>query len=108
MFKPSAPAAHQLARRLRLWHARQGDPLALARCQHVVAVVFGHVGWAALQAAARTLGEPVSYTPKIARLKQLGYTADAADRLLACLSTAETAVEIGSCGAALRSEGDAV
>ena len=87
MFKTSAPFATRLARSLKSWHATQGDPLSLSRCQHIVAVVHGHANWAALLAAAATNGEPTVYTPEISRFKQLGYPVDAAERLVARLSS---------------------
>jgi hypothetical protein len=90
VFKLSAPQAHQLARRVRSWHASQDDPLPLARCQHIVAVLHGHASWTALQAAARTNGEPTATTLEVARLKHFGYTTDAAKRLVAYLSTETT------------------
>ena len=93
MVKLSAPNANRLALRLRSWHAQQGDPLPLDRCRHVVSVLYGHVSWVALQAAARTIGEPDACTPDIARLQRMGYTVDAAERLVAYLSLAETPVE---------------
>jgi hypothetical protein len=87
MLKLRTPYANRLARRLKSWHARQGDPLSLARCQHVVAVLHGHVSWPALQAAAAATGEPDLYTSDIGRLTQLGYPPDAAGSLVACLSS---------------------
>ncbi len=81
-----APLANRLARALRSWHAAQGDPLSLVRCQHIVAVLHGHVSWAVLQDVAGVIGEPVVYVPDVGRLKQLGYTDDAAAGLVACLN----------------------
>ncbi|MEJ0071953.1 MAG: hypothetical protein WDO24_28130 [Pseudomonadota bacterium] len=85
MFRPVAPHAHLLARRLKSWHAAQGDPLPLARCQHLIAVLQGHANWAALQVSAPTVVQPGSFSPEIARLKQFGYTAEAGASLLAHL-----------------------
>ena len=87
MFKTQAPYAHRLARSLKVWHAIQGDPLSLSRCQHIVAVVHGHANWAALLAVAAINGEPDLYTPEIGRFKQLGYQADVAERLVVRLSS---------------------
>lgn len=90
MFKTNAPYALRLARTIKSWHALQGDPMSLARCQHVVAVMHGYAGWAALLAAVATCGEEV-YTPEIGRLKQLGYRADDAETLVALLARADIA-----------------
>src|SRR3954467_824189 len=65
MFKTQVPLASRLARRVKSWHALQGDPLSLARCQHIVGVVHGHASWVALQAAAASNGEAAPYTPEI-------------------------------------------
>ena len=92
MFKTVAPQATRLARRVKSWHTLQGDPLSLARCQHIVAVMHGHASWLALQAAAAANGEVTPYTPEIERLKQLGYPPDDAEKLMAFLSRTPTAV----------------
>lgn len=98
MFKSHAPYADRLARRLKSWHALQGDPLSLARCQHVVAVVHGHASWVALKAAAAVNGEPAVYAPEIERLKQLGYPADAAEKIVAFLASMAAPVDVRSPG----------
>ena len=91
MFKTKAPYANRLARRLKSWHTLRGEPLSLARCQHIVAVLHGHASWVALLGAASTHGEPPVYTPEIDRLKRLGYPADDAEKLVTFLARVPTA-----------------
>jgi hypothetical protein len=83
---PVAAHTQELARRVKSWHAQQGDPLPLARCRHLVAVLHGHVGWAEFQVAAQTGGDPGFCRLEVDRLKQFGYTADAAQSLVEYLT----------------------
>ncbi|MEJ0071907.1 MAG: hypothetical protein WDO24_27860 [Pseudomonadota bacterium] len=60
-----------------------------------MAVVQGHASWPALQRAAQTVGELgagrlEAASLEVGRLKQFGYTTEAAQKLIAYLTTTET------------------
>jgi hypothetical protein len=86
VFEPLVLDAHQLAKRIKSWHAQERGPLSLAHCQRIVAALYGHASWASLQGAARTQPEPDRGGPiEAAWFKQFGYTAEAAEKLIAYL-----------------------
>ena len=84
---PPDDDATALARQARKWHMDQRDRLPFAQCKRIVAALQDCPGWTAL--AQRSSGslslDDETLLPAIARLKQFGYTAEAATALISFL-----------------------
>ena len=79
--------ANELARQVKRWHTSQGDGLPFEQCHRIIAALRSCPGWDVLllSPSRDALPDSEMLSAGLTRLKQFGYTAQAAAALITAL-----------------------